>query len=114
MPLDPSTSIQMYGVNVWDEGTQEDFVRLGASSATRTTLCAWTDRITIINNIRGGGEILTGGMYYYSLSQAYPDAPFLVFDSIRVEGIAGDTGLNVGPNGLVGYKYARIRIAPIE
>jgi hypothetical protein len=109
MPLDSSTAITFLGVNVWDEGTEEHFVRVGNSTATRTLLCAWEDRVTIINQIRGGASII-GGYYYYTDSQVYPDAPFLPFDSIHVEGIAGDGGLSVGPNGMVAYKYARIHI----
>jgi hypothetical protein len=109
MPLDSTTAITFLGVQVWDEGTEESFVRTGNSTAVRTMLCAWEDRVAIINQIRGGG-LEVGGYYFYTPSQVYPDAPFLPFDSIHVEGIAGDTGLNVGPNGLVGYKYARLRI----
>jgi hypothetical protein len=109
MPLDSTTSIPFLGVQVWDEATEENFVRTGNSSAVRTILCNWTDRIAIINQIRGGGTEI-GSVYYYTPSQVYPDAPFLPFDSIRVEGIPGDTGLSVGPNGLVAYKYARLHI----
>src|SRR5208282_3420208 len=109
MPLDSTTAITFLGVNVWDEGTEEHFVRIGNSTATRTMLCAWEDRITIINQIRGGAAVI-GGYYYYTLSQVYPDAPSLPFDSIHVEGIAGDGGLSVGPNGMVAYKYARIQV----
>jgi len=109
MALDSTTAITFLGVQVWDEGTEENFVRTGNSTAVRTMLCAWTDRIAIINQIRGGG-VQIGSYYYYTTSQAYPDAPFLPFDSIHVEGLPGENGLTVGPNGLVGYKYARLRI----
>jgi hypothetical protein len=109
MALDSTTAITFLGVQAWDEGTEENFVRIGNSTAVRTMLCAWEDRISIINQIRGGGEEI-GAYYYYVPSQVYPDAPFLSFDSIRVEGLPGEDGLTVGPNGLVGYKYARIRI----
>ncbi|MGD0462157.1 MAG: hypothetical protein ABSB74_06690 [Tepidisphaeraceae bacterium] len=109
MALDSTTAITFLGVQVWDEGTEENFVRTGNSTAVRTMLCAWEDRVAIINQIRGGGVQL-GAYYYYNLSQAYPDAPFLPFDSIHVEGLPGENGLTVGPNGLVGYKYARLRI----
>ena len=43
-------------------------------------------------------------------SQVYPDAPSLPFDSMHIEGVAGEDGLSVGPNGMVAYKYARLRI----
>lgn len=109
MALDSTTAITFLGVQAWDEGTEENFVRTGNSTAVRTMLCAWEDRITIIDQIRGGGEEV-GSFYYYTASQAYPDAPFLAFDSIHVEGLPGEDGLTVGPNGLVGYKYARLRI----
>jgi hypothetical protein len=109
MALDSTTAITFLGVQVWDEGTEENFVRTGNSTAVRTMLCAWEDRVPIINQIRGGG-IQVGAFYYYTTSQVYPDAPFLPFDSIHVEGLPGENGLTVGPNGLVGYKYARLRI----
>jgi hypothetical protein len=109
MALDSTTTITFLGVQVWDEGTEEHFVRTGNSSAVRTMLCAWEDRVTIINQIRGGGEEV-GGYYFYTPSVVYPDATFLPFDSVHVEGLPGENGLSVGPNGLVAYKYARLRI----
>jgi hypothetical protein len=109
MSLDSTTSITFLGVQVWDEGTEENFVRTGKSTAVRTLLCAWEDRIAIINQIRGGGEEI-GSVYIYTPSQRYPDAPALPFDAIHVEGLPGENGLSVGPNGMVAYKYARLRI----
>lgn len=109
MALDSTTAITFLGVQAWDEGTEENFVRTGNSTAVCTMLCAWEDRVTIVDLIRGGG-VEVGAYYYYTPSQVYPDAPFLPFDSIHIEGLPGEDGLNVGPNGLVGYKYARLRI----
>jgi hypothetical protein len=109
MPLDSTTAITFFGVQAWDEGTEEHFVRTGYNTAIRTMLCAWEDRITIIDQIRGGGTQV-GSVYVYTPSAVYPDAPFLAFDSIHVEGLPGEDGLTVGPNGMVGYKYARVRI----
>jgi len=110
MPLDSTTSITLYGIQVWDEGTKEKFSRDSASSATRTLVCAWTDRVPLINALRG--EVLQESptLVQYIPPGSYPDAPWLFVDTVDVEGISGETGLNVGPNGLVGYKYARIRI----
>jgi hypothetical protein len=109
MALDSTTAINFLGVQVWDEGTEENFVRTGNSTAVRTMLCAWEDRVQIVDLIRGGG-VEIGSYYYYIPSQVYPDAPFLPFDSIHIEGLPGEDGLTVGPNGMVGYKYARLRI----
>jgi hypothetical protein len=109
MALDSTTAITFFGVQAWDEGTEENFVRIGNSTAVRTMLCAWEDRITVIEQVRGGGTEV-GSVYYYTPLAAYPDAPFLAFDSIHVEGLPGEDGLTVGPNGMVGYKYARLRI----
>jgi hypothetical protein len=102
MALDSTTAITFLGVQAWDEGTEENFVRTGNSTAVRTMLCAWEDRITIIDLIRGGGSEI-GSVYVYTPSVVYPDAPFLPFDSIHVEGLPGEDGLTVGPNGMVGY-----------
>jgi len=109
MPLDSSTSIIISGIQCWDEGTEEHFQRFGHSTAVRNILCAWGDRLTLVNALRGGAGI-NNGVYYYNLSADYPDAAFLAFDSVTITGIAGESGLSVGPNGQVAYKYARLAI----
>jgi hypothetical protein len=110
MGLDSSTSITLLGIQVWDEGTKEQFVRSTTSSATRTLVCAWTDRVALINLLRGAVLQQSPSVLQFTPPAAYPDAPWLFVDTIDVEGIPGETGLNVGVNGLVGYKYARIRV----
>jgi hypothetical protein len=110
MPLDSSTSITLLGIQVWDEGTREQFVRASTSSATRTLVCAWNDRVALINVLRGNVLQESPAVVQYSPPAAYPDAPWLFVDTIDVEGIPGESGLSVGTNGLVAYKYARIRV----
>lgn len=115
MPLDSSTSITIAGIQCWDEGTKESFGR-ERSTASRQLLCYWADRITLINSVRTNlgtaiiqststGNIIVG----YEAPQSYPDAPWLFVDTVEVEGIPGENGLSVGTNGMVAYKYARIR-----
>jgi hypothetical protein len=114
--LDSTTSITLFGFTVWDEGTREQFNRETPSCATRTLVCAWGDRVGLINAIRsstGYVALTTSGsrtIVQYVAPANYPDAPWLYVDTIEVEGLAGETGLSVGTNGLVAYKYARIRI----
>jgi hypothetical protein len=110
MPLDSTTSITLFGIQCWDEGTREHFVRNGASSATRTIVCAWSDRASLINAIRGLVVQAGPTVIQYTPPAIYPDAPWLFVDTVETEGIAGETGLNVSATGLVGYKYARIKI----
>jgi len=110
MGLDASTAITLCGVQVWDEGTKEQFVRSSPSSAIRTLVCTWTDRVALINALRGSVVQESPYLVEYVAPSAYPDAPWLFVDTIEVEGIPGESGLSVGPNGLVGYKYARIRV----
>jgi hypothetical protein len=110
MPLDSTTSITLFGITVWDEGTKEQFVRDTPSSATRTLVCAWTDRVALINALRGAVTQPSPAVIQYSPPASYPDAPWLYVDTVEVEGIAGNTGLNVAASGLVGYKYARIKV----
>jgi hypothetical protein len=110
MGLDATTAITLFGIQVWDEGTKETFVRSTASSATRTLVCAWSDRVNLINALRGSVVQESPTMIQYAPPASYPDAPWLFVDTVDVEGIAGESGLSVGPNGLVAYKYARIRV----
>ena len=109
MSLDSTTAITISGVRCWDRGTEEHFERLGYSHAIRSVLCAWGDRLTLVNALRGGAGVASG-VYYYNLAAGYPDATFLAFDSVTISGVAGETGLGVGPNGQVAYKYARLAI----
>ena len=68
MPLDSTTAITFLGVQVWDEGTEENFVRTGNSTAVRTMLCAWEDRVPIINQIRGGGGADRRVLFLYAVA----------------------------------------------
>lgn len=108
MPLDTSTSITLFGVPVWDEGAVENFGRLH-SSATRTLLCRWADRATVIDGLRGG-TVIVGGVATFTPPAAYPDAPWLPVDSIDVIGVAGEDGLSVGANGMIAYTWARLKV----
>jgi hypothetical protein len=110
MGLDATTAITLFGIQAWDEGTKETFVRSTASSATRTLVCAWSDRSTLINSLRGSVGQEGPTVIQYAAPASYPDAPWLYVDTVEVEGLAGENGLSVGPNGLVAYKYARIRV----
>ena len=52
MPLDPTASITIAGVTCWDAGTEEEFSRAGQrSQAVRSLLCAWADRVPLINAV---------------------------------------------------------------
>jgi hypothetical protein len=75
MPLDSTTSITLFGITVWDEGTKEQFVRDTPSSATRTLVCAWTDRVALINALRGAVTQPSPAVIQYSPPASYPDAP---------------------------------------
>src|ERR1700722_2963240 len=100
------TAITIGTITCWDEGTIERFTRY-KSAATRTLLCHWTDRATLIATLRGG-VALVGGVWTVNVGN-YPDFPFLFIDSVTCEGVAGSAGLSVGTNGLVAHKYARLR-----
>lgn len=104
MPLDASTQITIGGVQCWDEGTQESLGR-AKSSAQRTLLCAWTDRVKLIAALRGGGSIV-GAVSLFNAAQQYsPDFPFLYIDTVGTEGVGV---LSQDGNGMVAYKYARL------
>jgi len=111
LSLPASQSITYGGVQIWDEGTVEDFQRFGRSTAVRTIVCTWQNRITLINTIMGAGGINAASQYFYNPDTPYPDAPFLLFiDKIHCEGITGPNGPVVDPNGMVGYDLARLKL----
>lgn len=111
MPLTPAMQITYFGVQCYDEGTKETWKTFGRSQATRTIVCAWQDRIPLINNIFSIGGLNNVNQPYYGPAAAYPDAPTLLFlETLDVEGIAGPNGLTTDPNGLVAYDLARCRL----
>ena len=108
-----TTTIPFYGNTfVCDEGTEENFERFGKSVATRQILCGWLDRVAIINAIGGSAGLNVANQYFYDYAVPYPDAPELLYWSgLRTEGLAtGGAGLNIGPNGMVGYQLCRMWI----
>jgi hypothetical protein len=104
--------ISYLGVNLLDEGCGEKIVRFGKSSGYRQFLMSWTDRITLINNVGALAGFNVTNQYFYQNAVSYPDAPGLLYYSdIDDEGIPGPpTGLNTGPNGMVGYLLCRMRL----
>jgi hypothetical protein len=93
MPLDPSQRIQFGGGYVWSESVEENYVRFGQSTATHHFKCLWNDRISIIQNVFGGGGLNTGNAYVYNNAQPYPYAQYMYPSRARVRGIAGPMGL---------------------
>src|SRR5580658_4350958 len=95
---DPTTSITLAGVTCWDLGTEEEFSRAGQrSQAVRSLLCAWADRVPLINAVlstaatTGVGTVL--GIGFFNQPYAYPAAPWLLLEQVKVKGIVGATGL---------------------
>jgi hypothetical protein len=120
MPLDSTTAITIAGVQCWDAGTEEDFTRLGRSRAIRSLVCAWADRVPLINAVlsplatQGTAAIL--GIGIFNQPYAYPQAPWMLLEEVKCKGIGGETGLSnltlAALDGssvsLVGYKYAAV------
>lgn len=105
MPLDASTSITIGGVQAWDEGTEEDFNKL-ASSAVRRLCCAWGSRGTLTTFLLGG-TTQNGVIQTLSPPARYPDASFLIADSVR---ITGEGVLSVAASGMVAYQWAHLEV----
>ena len=120
MPLDASTSITIASVTCWDAGTEEEFSRVGRSRASRSLVCAWGDRVPLINAVlspaatRGAAAVLGVGVFNQPF--AYPQAPWLLLEQVKVRGVAGEGGLSdvtlpaldgTGVS-LVAYKYAAV------
>jgi hypothetical protein len=106
------TGISYLGVQCCDEGCGENFVRFGKSSAWRQLLMAWRDRVTFINNVGAMAGFNVSNQYFYTDAVGYPDGPtILYYSSLETDGIPGPpTALNVGPNGMVGYLLARVKM----
>lgn len=116
-----ASAITYFGVYpMWDEGTMENIKTYGRSTAVRTMLCKWTDRITLANNIFALSGVNLSQQPYYQEAAPYPDAPYLLFfDTFNSEGAFGSNAevgvgvtqqLYIGSNGLVSYPYCRVRL----
>ena len=97
---------QIAGKDFWDEDCEEHFLPDRRSTATRTITCDWNDRIDIIAAL-SGGTTRQGIIETNQPAVAYPDAPWLVVKGCHPQGVGVR---KVGPNGMVGYDFARIRI----
>lgn len=110
MPLDASTQIQItFGgatLNVWDEGTEEDFRQDGDSKVRRRVRCAWSDRINVVNALLTKSQNVAGTNLYVA-GYPYPDAPWLVCREARIR---GEGRPSVGPNNLIAYERAEIEL----
>src|SRR5688572_3229509 len=106
MPLDSSTSITLFGIEVWDDEVDEDWNVLGGSIATRRMTCLWGYRKDLVNAmIRSATQI--GAITVYNEAAKYPDAPHLVCEKIHVEGLGTKS---VAASGLVAYQWARLTL----
>lgn len=108
MPLnfsDPSTTIG--GVPCFEEDVEEEFTTDKSSRATRTLVCAWSDRIALVNYFLGNGLTNVGGTLVYAGPQTYPDAASLIAKAVRPEGVGARS---VGSGGMVAYQWARLKV----
>jgi len=120
MPLDSTTSITIAGVQCWDAGTEENFSRNARSRATRSLICAWSDRVPLINAVlstsAASSAALVGTVGIFNQPFAYPQAPWLLLEDVKCRGIAGETGLSSidltaldsSTVSLVAFKYAAV------
>jgi len=118
--LDSTTSITIAGVQCWDAGTEEHFTRTARSRATRSLICAWSDRVPLINAVLSinatSSAVAVLGVGIFNQPFAYPQAPWLLLEEVTCKGIAGETGLsNITIEALdgtdvplVAYKYAEV------
>jgi hypothetical protein len=116
MPLDSTTAITLPGlpadIPLWDEDV-EDHLGRTTSTAVRKMRCLWPNRYFIAQLLRGQS---TAGFAYIP-PMAYPDAPWMYVDSVDMKmGLGADpntglpTGKLVGPNGMVGARYALLTV----
>jgi hypothetical protein len=120
MPLDSTTAITIAGVQCWDAGTEENFTRTSRSRATRSLICLWPNRVPLINavlsTVATSGTVAVLGVGLFNQPYAYPQAPWLLLESVQCKGIPGETGLsNITTTALdgssvslVAYKYASV------
>lgn len=107
-----NSSIFLYGINLWDEDTGENYLTFGKSSAVRTVTCIWTDRNIMVNNLGGFSGFNLYNQFYYIPAASYPAAPGLLFFSkIDIQGLGVRQSNTYQQGGvLVGYQWARCRI----
>ena len=109
MPLDTTTSSLTVGtVQCWDEGIVSERFSRNEQVAVRRIRCPWQSRIYVAQQLRGQSFGAS-----YTPPSPYPDAPWLFADQVEtVGGYTGvdangkPTGLQVGVNLMVAYKYA--------
>lgn len=107
-----NSSVFLYGVNLWDEDVEENYVTFGKSSAVRTVTCLWNDRTTMINNLGGFSGFNLINQFYYQPAVSFPAAPGLMyFSSVKTMGIGvrSQTAYQGGQN-MVGYQWCRAKI----
>lgn len=108
--LEGSPSIIIAGIPVWDEGTEEEFVRIGTGSAVRTLVCMWNDRIRLAQAMLGNITNIAG-INVIDLAMAYPGASWLYADKFKPVGVVGNDGLKTNSDdSMIEYKYARCTV----
>ena len=110
LPEGQRVSIPGSGVTVWDEATVENWRSYGTSTATRTVVCYWTERLTLVNDLMASTGLNAANQYVYNPQSPYPAATNTLFlADINCVGIPVG-GLNNDAGNLVGYKYARVQL----
>lgn len=107
--LDPANRIVINGILCWDMGNYGEYNRTTHSWAVWELVMFWTDLPYFINNLFAAGQVI-GGIYYFGISFAYPNAPWLRFHSAPFEGIVGEGGITNDSNNISAYKYAKVKL----
>jgi hypothetical protein len=112
MPIQTQYAITLAGVQCYEEPPQEKFGRHG-SEASRVIVCAWPDRVTLINTLLGGVTIVNNAPVN-NAPASYPDAPWLYCQDCELLDLIGP--YNIGSQGMLGANMVRYRFIykPLE
>lgn len=108
MLFTPTNSVNFAGVQVMDEGIQEQFGRDG-SRIPWTLLCLWSERVTLLQSLLGGAVVNNGQITVFAPFR-HPDYPWMAVTNVNVVGVPGQNGYTIGPSGMIAYDYARLEI----
>lgn len=111
---DPCTStplISKTGIRYWEETRQgqpetakEHYGKDNSQRAERVLICAWTDRLKFVRELKGG--VSTTGVYFGP--DSYPDVPTILVASVDIEGLG--VASRGGARSMASYQWAILTV----
>jgi hypothetical protein len=106
--LDNTTAISIGGLLAYDLGWEENYFRIGTSSATRKIICFNAQRGLIIEYLMSG-YVIQGNNVIQNLT-VYPDAPWMFVDQVRAVPFPDEVGNFLSSEGQFANTYAMMEV----